>query len=57
MSRKRRSASEPSQYAAAGEDGHEEHDLLHELTHSFHIGSMAILSVLLAEVKLNYTFA
>ncbi|XP_052798096.1 uncharacterized protein LOC128230117 isoform X1 [Mya arenaria] len=38
---------------ASADDDHAEHDLLHELTHSFHIGSMVILSVLLAEAFLK----
>lgn len=53
LPRFRRAAAVPSQYAAAGSGDEHEHDLLHELTHSFHIGSMAILSILLAEVLLR----
>jgi hypothetical protein len=36
--------------ADGGHDGHQEHTLLEELTHVFHLGSMVILSILVVEV-------
>ncbi|XP_045177159.2 uncharacterized protein LOC123537489 isoform X2 [Mercenaria mercenaria] len=59
LSRSVRSASspssgDPSQMAAGGGDhGHGEHSLAYEFTHSFHIGSMALLSALLLETFLK----
>jgi hypothetical protein len=43
---------------AGGGGGHgdEEHSLAYEFTHSFHIGSMALLSALLLEVFLFQLF-
>ncbi|KAH3890347.1 uncharacterized protein LOC127851559 isoform X2 [Dreissena polymorpha] len=52
LSRRARSAGGPSPRAGGGGE-EEEHDILHELTHAFHIGSMVLLSVLLAETFLK----
>lgn len=53
LSRSVRSAGGPTSKAGGGGDSGEAHSLAYEFTHSFHIGSMALLSALLLETFLK----